>query len=176
MSSFRADCSRCCGLCCVAPNLLAAQGFPIDKPAEKPCVYLNDAHRCSIYATRQLHGYAACEAFDCFGAGQWITQNLFGGAVWTDSPDLAHRMSAAYFHWAPRFEAAALLEAALPHVRDDARHGLTARMLALTTVETAGPTGPTDRGRLHRETLALIRSALLVGDSVGDSFGGNVAR
>src|SRR5690242_16657290 len=116
MSLFRADCSHCCGLCCVVPDLLAIQGFGVDKPAETPCIHLDGLHRCSIHATREAHGYAACKGFDCFGVGQWITQGLFGGARWSDSPDLAHRMFAAYRHWGPRFEAAALLEAALPHI------------------------------------------------------------
>jgi hypothetical protein len=166
MSNFRADCSRCCGLCCVVPDLLAAQGFRVDKPSETPCVHLNDLHRCSIHATRQMHGYKACEGFDCFGVGQWITQNLFAGAHWTDSPDSARRMFDAYRHWAPRFEAAALLEAALSHVRDDARQSLVTRMTALTTLEAAGPVRPTDGGRLRRETLALIRSALPIDDTI----------
>jgi len=67
-------------------------------------------------------------------------------------------MFAAYRYWAPRFEAAALLEAALPHVRDNARLAFTAMMTALTTGETADQ--PTDAARLRRETLAVIRSAL----------------
>ena len=163
MSRFRADCSRCCGLCCVVPDLLAVQGFPADKPADTPCVNLNGLHRCSIYTTRQVHGYAACEGFNCFGVGQWITQSLFGGAHWTDSPDLARQMFAAYRHWAPRFEAAALLEAALPNVRDDARQAIVARMMALITVEPAAPVSPAYVGQLRRETLALIRSALPIG-------------
>jgi len=37
MSTFRADCSRCCGLCCVVPGQMAVQGFRVDKPAETPC-------------------------------------------------------------------------------------------------------------------------------------------
>src|ERR1700690_1235341 len=110
MSAFRADCSRCCGLCCVVPVFLATQGFRADKPAEFPCPQLNAFHRCTIYATRRIHGYTACESFDCFGVGQWITQTLFSGARWTDSPDIARQMFAAYRYWAPRFEAAALLE------------------------------------------------------------------
>jgi hypothetical protein len=160
MSSFRADCSRCCGLCCVVPIMCAVQGFPADKPAHTPCVHLDRLQRCSIHAARQVHGYAACEDFDCFGVGQWITQELFAGARWTDSPEVARQMFAAYRHWAPRFEAAALIEAALSHVRDDAREALIARMTALTSVHASGPFFPTDRGRLRRETLTAIRSAL----------------
>jgi len=85
---------------------------------------------------------------------------LFGGAHWTHSPDVARQMFAAYRHWVPRFEAAALLEAALPHVRDDARRSLAALITTLTTDETPGYLSPTDAGRLRRETLAVIRSAL----------------
>jgi hypothetical protein len=160
MSILRADCGNCCGLCCVVPNQLAEQGFPVDKPAEKPCVHLDGFHRCSIYATRRDHGYSACAGFDCFGAGQWITERLFGGAKWSDSPELAGRMFAAYQHWAPRFEAAALIEAALPYVRDDARCSLTSLMLALTSRDYAGRFIDLDAAQLRREILAEIRSGL----------------
>jgi len=160
MPTFRADCSNCCGLCCVVPDLLAVQGFRVDKPAETPCVHLNALQRCSIHATRPIQGFAACAGFDCFGAGQWITQTLFAGASWTDSPDLASEMFAAYRHFAPRFAAAALLEAALPYVREDARRLFAGMMTELTSGETAAQRKPTDAVRLRRETLALIRSAL----------------
>lgn len=160
MSLYRADCSRCCGLCCVVPDQLATQGFRIDKPAEMPCAHLNRLHRCSIHAARHLYGYSACAGFDCYGVGQWITQSLFAGASWKDSPDLARQMFAAYRYWAPRFEAAALLEIALPRVRDDARRALAAMAAALTSGETTGHLGPSDTGQLRRETIALIRSVL----------------
>jgi hypothetical protein len=160
MPIFRADCSNCCGLCCVVPDLLAVQGFAVDKPAETPCVHLNGRGRCSIHAEREFHGYAACAGFDCSGAGQWITQNLFGGAKWSDSPDLASKMFAAYRHWVPRFAAAALLEAALPYVREDARRLLARMMAELTSGETAAHHSLSDAARLRRETLALIRASL----------------
>jgi hypothetical protein len=99
--------------------------------------------------------------------GQWITQRLFRGKNWTLSPDLARQMFSAYRHWAPRFEAAALIEAALPHVRDDARDSLAARMIELTTSEAADHLKLTDAARLRRDTLALIRSALKVDDENG---------
>jgi hypothetical protein len=143
---------------------LAVQGFRVDKPAETPCGHLNALHRCAIHATREMHGYPACQGFDCFGAGQWITQRLFGGANWTHCPDLAGEMFLAYRHWAPRFEAAALIEAALPHVRDATRCSLVAKMTELTTGETSSHLYPTDAARLRRDTLALIRSALKIDD------------
>jgi hypothetical protein len=160
MFTFRADCSACCGLCCVVPDQLTVQGFRRDKRANVPCRYLNSLHRCSIHATRRLDGYSPCESFDCFGVGQWITQRLFNGNHWTDSPAIAREMFAAYRLWAPRFEAAALIEAALPYVRADARESLVTRMLALTAVDTPAATIPSDRNRLYRETIALIRAGI----------------
>jgi hypothetical protein len=160
MSNLRADCSRCCGLCCVVPQQLAIQGFGADKPAETACVHLNEVHRCTIYAKRRTLGYPACEGFDCFGAGQWVTQHLFGGADWKDSPALASRMFAAYRHWVSRFQAAAMIEAAMPHVRDDARGPLAARMTELTSSESADDLNKAAKHRLRAETLMLIREAL----------------
>jgi hypothetical protein len=144
---------------------LKAQGFPFDKPAATPCVHLDAPHRCSIHATRRNHGFVACESFDCFGAGQWVTQRLFGGAKWTDSPDIARRMFAAYRAWVPRFEAAALIEAALPYVREDARASLAALMTELTSCDIADRFSPNDARRLHREMLGIIRSALRSNDA-----------
>ena len=164
MFNFRADCSKCCGLCCVVPGFLAVQGFRVDKPADTPCPHLNGLHHCAIHATRRVHGYTACEGFDCFGTGQWITQTLFEGATWRDSPEIAREMFAAYRHYAPRFEAAALLEAALPHVRHDARSSIVMRIKKLTVADTTDDLRPTDGSRLRRETLAAIRTALRVSD------------
>jgi hypothetical protein len=164
MSNYRADCGSCCGLCCVAPDQLKSQGFPLDKPADTPCVHLDALHRCAIHATRRNHGYLVCKFFDCFGAGQWVTQRLFGGASWTDSPETARDMFTAYRYRFSRFEAAALIEAALPYVREDARCSLTARMTELTSGETIDRFGPSDAGQLRRETLAVIRSALRIDD------------
>jgi hypothetical protein len=161
MSQFRADCSRCCGLCCIVPDQLTVQGFPSDKPANTACRYMDAYSRCSIHEKRREHGYQACEEFDCFGAGQWITQELFANARWTDSSGVAHLMFSAYRHWQPRFESAALLEAALPHVRDDARSLVTARIDALTDAKAGDLQSLTDGNRLRRETLLLIHLLLV---------------
>jgi hypothetical protein len=165
MSRFRADCSRCCGLCCVVPAQLALQGFRADKPAEQPCTHLDGRNRCSIHPLRASHGYPACAGFDCFGAGQWVTQQLFAGADWRHSAAQGRRMFAAYRHWLPRFEAAALLEAALPHAREGAHGALGQRLAQLTARDTLDERRPTDAVRLRRETLALIRTALAPGEA-----------
>lgn len=160
MSEFRADCSECCGLCCIVPAQFALQGFGEDKPEDTPCRHLDASHRCRIYARRSARGYSACEGFDCFGAGQWVTKELFAGADWKSSAEVAKEMFAAYRLWAPRFRAAATIEAALPHVRDDARDRLVGRMNELVSKSSGSSIEAADEPRLHRETLRLIREAL----------------
>jgi uncharacterized protein YjbI with pentapeptide repeats len=88
-SHLRADCSRCAGLCCVAPALAASADFAIDKPAGIPCPNLRDDFRCGIHATLRPRGFPGCEVFDCFGAGQQLTQVTFGGRSWREEPELA---------------------------------------------------------------------------------------
>ncbi len=86
---LRADCSRCAGLCCVAPAFAASADFAIDKPAGTPCPNLRDDFRCGIHAQLRERGFPGCEVFDCFGAGQQLTQVTFGGRTWRETPDLA---------------------------------------------------------------------------------------
>jgi len=160
MSRFVSDCSRCCGLCCIVPGYLREQGFPLTKPADTPCRHLERAGTCSIHAHRNEHGFGACVEFDCHGAGQWITQSLFAGASWRDSPSTAHAMARAWRNWLPRFEAAALLEAALPLVRAEQRASLTARIAALLDTDVDAAAAVTDQIALRRDTLALIRTLL----------------
>jgi Pentapeptide repeats (8 copies) len=86
---LRADCSRCAGLCCVAPAFATSADFAIDKPAGVPCPNLRDDFRCGIHAQLRERGFPGCEVFDCFGAGQRLTQVTFGGRSWREAPELA---------------------------------------------------------------------------------------
>src|SRR6185436_20303606 len=86
---LRADCSRCAGLCCVAPAFAASADFAIDKPAGVACPNLREDFRCGIHAELRPRGFPGCEVFDCFGAGQQLTQVTFGGRSWQESPALA---------------------------------------------------------------------------------------
>jgi len=89
-----ADCSRCAALCCVAPAFSRSADFAIDKPAGTPCPNLADDDRCGIHARLRERGFPGCTVFDCFGAGQQLTQVTFGGASWRTSPELAAPMFA----------------------------------------------------------------------------------
>jgi hypothetical protein len=112
-AKLRADCARCCGLCCVAPAFDTDQGFGFDKPAHTPCPNLGTHHRCAIHATLRARGFPACAAFDCFGAGQWVTQHLFAGKSWRTSPDIAARMFTVYPRYRALHELMALLDVAI---------------------------------------------------------------
>ena len=76
---LRADCSRCAGLCCVAPAFAASADFAIDKPAGYACPNLRDDDRCGIHAELRERGFPGCTVFDCFGAGQQTVQVTFPG-------------------------------------------------------------------------------------------------
>jgi hypothetical protein len=86
---LRADCSRCAGLCCVAPAFAASADFAIDKPAGTACPNLGEDFRCGIHAQLRERGFPGCTVFDCFGAGQRITQDTFAGRSWREAPELA---------------------------------------------------------------------------------------
>ena len=109
---LRADCTRCCGLCCVAPAFDADQGFGFDKPAHTACRNL-DNHHCTIHDELRVRGFPACATFDCYGAGQWVTQQLFAGKSWQTSPEIAARMFRLYPRYRGLHELMALLELAM---------------------------------------------------------------
>jgi uncharacterized protein YjbI with pentapeptide repeats len=89
---LRADCARCCGLCCVAPAFVASADFAIDKPAGTPCLHLQPDSRCSIHQRLRPAGFPGCAAYDCFGAGQKVTQVTFLGRDWRESSETAEAM------------------------------------------------------------------------------------
>jgi hypothetical protein len=93
---LRADCANCAGLCCVAPAFAASADFAIDKPAGTPCPNLQADFRCGIHAQLRDRGFPGCTVFDCFGAGQRLTQVTFGGRSWRETPELARAQFAVF--------------------------------------------------------------------------------
>ncbi|HZC27752.1 MAG TPA: pentapeptide repeat-containing protein, partial [Actinopolymorphaceae bacterium] len=89
---LRADCSRCAGLCCVAPSFSASADFAIDKAAGRACPHLRTDFRCDIHRDLRQRGFPGCAVYDCFGAGQQVTQVTFGGADWRRDPRSATQM------------------------------------------------------------------------------------
>ena len=89
---LRADCARCFGLCCVAPAFSASADFAIDKPAGQPCPNLQPGFCCGIHDDLRRRGFRGCAVYDCFGAGQRVSQVTFGGRDWRQAPHAAQQM------------------------------------------------------------------------------------
>jgi uncharacterized protein YjbI with pentapeptide repeats len=99
--ALTADCANCFALCCVALQFTASSDFAFDKAAGEPCRNLLDddagAHAslgCSIHPQLRARGMKGCTVYDCFGAGQKVSQVTFGGRSWRDAPETRTEMFA----------------------------------------------------------------------------------
>lgn len=88
MVELKSDCANCVGLCCVAHTLKASGFFAIDKPAGQPCPNLLADHRCGIHDSLLEKGFKGCTLYDCFGAGQRVVHETFGGQDWRAAPEM----------------------------------------------------------------------------------------
>ena len=93
---LHADCASCFALCCVALPLTASADFAVDKPPGQPCVHLRGDDRCGIHARLRQEGFRGCTVYDCFGAGQRVSQETFGGHSWRGDPGTARVMFAVF--------------------------------------------------------------------------------
>lgn len=93
---LRADCGNCFGLCCVAPAFSASADFAIDKPAGHACPNLGSDFRCGIHRDLRQRGFPGCTVYDCFGAGQQVSQVTFGGRDWREAQETATQMFAVF--------------------------------------------------------------------------------
>jgi len=161
-SDLRADCTRCCGLCCVAPAFYAGQGFGFDKPAHQPCAHLGQDHRCAVHDGLASRGFPACATFECYGAGQRVTQQLFGGKSWQSSPELALHMFEAYRRYRVLHELMAMLGVAIERASlvDAASLRDRRRMLDELCASGAALADACRVQVLRQEVLAQIRGVL----------------
>ena len=159
---LRADCSECVGLCCVALAFARSADFAVDKPAGDPCVNLDGDDRCSIHPRLRDSGFAGCTVFDCFGAGQQVTQHTFAGASWRDGAEIRASMFAVfpvmrqlhellwYLEDALALPAAASLHPALRRARSEVRSVTEAAAVTI---------GETDLEELRGPAALLLRDA-----------------
>jgi len=90
--SLQGDCENCFGLCCVALPFAASSDFAMNKEAGKPCQNLREDFRCGIHVSLRERGFRGCTVYDCFGAGQKVSQITFGGRDWREEPGTAKQM------------------------------------------------------------------------------------
>ena len=84
-----ADCSRCFALCCVLLPYSPRRRLrrrQAGRGALPPPRASDD--RCGIHADLRERGWSGCTVFDCFGAGQHVSQVTYGGTSWRDHDDL----------------------------------------------------------------------------------------
>ncbi len=90
--SLQADCESCFALCCVVPAFSASADFALTKNAGQACPHLQTDFRCGIHTRLRQQGFRGCTAYNCFGAGQKISQVTFGGQDWRQAPLTARQM------------------------------------------------------------------------------------
>lgn len=119
--ALTADCGSCAALCCMALAFDRGEDFGLDKPAGLPCPHLA-RHSCTIHDALEPRGFSGCVSYDCRGAGQRVTQEVFGGASWQDDPALLAPMIDAFADMRAVQDRRVLLSAAarLPLSRRDA--------------------------------------------------------
>lgn len=93
---FRDDCSQCAALCCVAFSFEKSALFAFDKQSGIACTNLTGQGRCKIHHQLDNAGFTGCVQYTCLGAGQRVTQELFAGQSWQQTPSLLEPMMAAF--------------------------------------------------------------------------------
>lgn len=90
--NLKVDCAKCFGFCCVALYFSAAEGFPTDKDAGKPCINLQQDFKCAVHKNLRQKGLKGCTAYDCFGAGQKVAEVTYAGRDWRSNSGIANEM------------------------------------------------------------------------------------
>ncbi|MFF3846814.1 pentapeptide repeat-containing protein [Streptomyces sp. NPDC002328] len=130
---LRGDCENCFGLCCVALPFARSTDFALDKDAGKPCPNLGEDHRCGIHARLRQKGFTGCTVYDCFGAGQKVSQVTFGGRDWrAGGREQVRRMTEAFPVVRQLHELLWYLTEALAHPAARPVHAELRRILART--------------------------------------------
>ncbi|SFG65684.1 Uncharacterized protein YjbI, contains pentapeptide repeats [Sporolactobacillus nakayamae] len=95
-SMLRPECEKCFGLCCVALPFSNSADFAFNKQAGVPCSNLQQDFRCRIHSGLKEKGFKGCTAFECFGAGQKVSQITFHGVDWHEDAETARNMFAVF--------------------------------------------------------------------------------
>ncbi|MFI5545049.1 pentapeptide repeat-containing protein [Streptomyces sp. NPDC051815] len=156
---LQADCANCFALCCVALPFAKSTDFAVNKPAGTPCKNLREDFRCGIHTRLRDQGFQGCTVFDCFGAGQQVSQVTFEGRDWRAHPETRGEMFDVfpvmrrlhellfYVDQALTLTAAAPVHADLRRVLDDTERHTRADARTLKTL---------DVGALRQKINALL--------------------
>lgn len=87
LNEMKADCFKCSGLCCTALFFSKMDGFPENKPSGKSCMNLQKDFLCKIHDSLVQYKMKGCIGYDCFGAGQYVTQSIYKNNTWQDNKE-----------------------------------------------------------------------------------------
>lgn len=111
--------------------------FAISKPAEAACPNLDECGQCEVHDELEDLGFRGCAVFECYGAGQRVTQELFGGRTWQEDAALIQPMAGRFRQVRRLHELLMLLEASsslsLPPIDEAQRIFLAERVDAMVT-------------------------------------------
>lgn len=96
IDSLKSDCKNCFGLCCVALPYAKSADFPFNKDGGKPCQHLCSNNRCNIHEQLREKGFRGCVSYECFGAGQHVSQFIYNGNDWQNNSEHAREMFAVF--------------------------------------------------------------------------------
>lgn len=94
--SLEPDCAACTALCCMAFAFEVGDDFAIEKQAGEACPHLASDFSCAIHSCRAERGFSGCVSFDCKGAGQRLTAEVFPGVDWRKEPRRVPRIINAF--------------------------------------------------------------------------------
>lgn len=95
-SNLHSNCEQCFGLCCVALPYAKSADFAYSKADGVPCRNLGPDHRCGIHEHLRNKGFRGCVTYECFGAGQHVSQQIYKGNDWRVNPGLSKEMYAIF--------------------------------------------------------------------------------
>ncbi|WP_413299962.1 pentapeptide repeat-containing protein [Bacillus sp. 1P10SD] len=170
LNSLQPDCDNCFGLCCVALPYAKSADFAFDKDGGTPCKNLQSNYRCSIHSNLRNKGFKGCTVFECFGAGQKISQVTYNGQDWRENPEIAKEMFDVFpllqqLHEMLLYLNEALsIEETLP-IYEELQHAIeeTEQLTNLSPNEILGLDIPSHRARVNNlllQTSEIVRAKI----------------
>ncbi|MBU8917723.1 pentapeptide repeat-containing protein [Bacillus sp. FJAT-29953] len=176
LKNLKADCENCFALCCVALPYAKSADFAFDKDSGTPCRNLQSDFRCKIHQNLRDKGFRGCSAYECFGAGQKVSQNTYGGRDWRENQESAKEMFNVFPIMQQLHEMLYYLNEAMSYEETKAIHHElheafeeTESLANLTPKEILNLDVPSHRAKVNKlflRTSELVRAKILPGKNI----------
>jgi hypothetical protein len=152
----------------VVPAFYAVQGFGFDKPPHCACRHLTRENRCEIHPSLAERGFPGCVSFDCYGAGQRVTQDLNGMSWRTSDESTVQTLFSTYSSCVPVHRLMAMLALAEANASPpfDTQLRLKREQLDELCRSEEAKTGSLDLATLKTDVMELVRAATSGGEGL----------